>query len=384
MDQTATATTQPDATADTATAAAVPALDEVLDRLSRYEASHLPVVSLYLNLQPDQHGKDNFAPFVRKELPARVKGYPAGSEARDSLDKDAERIERYLANEVPPSANGLAIYACAGADFFEAVPLDAPIPAHRLSIAPEPHVYPLALLLDQHPPHAVVVADGHAARIFVFALGQKIDNATVEAREKIKRTSAGGWSQMRYQRHVQELLKEHARELIGELETLVKRENIQHIILAGEEISVATVRAELSQELAAKVIDAVKLDPKSPDQEVMAAATEALRRHDAKTDAEVVARVVGDYLAGGLGTVGVEEVRKALEIGQVSELYLTAIDAGTEETLADELVARAKQTSASVRFIEDRALLEQYDGVAASLRYRLDNKNGGNGAGDQA
>ena len=138
-------------------------------------------ISLYLNLQPDQHGKDNFHPFVRKELPQRVKSYAAGSEARGSLDRDVDRIERYLANELPAAANGLALFACAGRDLFEAVAIDAPIPNHLLSIAPEPHVYPLALLVDQHPPHAVVLADGHLARIFVFAFGQTIGNASIVA-----------------------------------------------------------------------------------------------------------------------------------------------------------------------------------------------------------
>ena len=371
MEPTATAPLRTDEAPSPASAAAA-SLDQVLDRLARFEPTHLPVISLYLNLQPDQHGKDNFHPFLRKEMPLRLKSYPAGSEARDSLDRDAEKIERYLATDVPASANGLALFACAGRDVFEAVPLDAPIPNHRLSIAPEPHVYPLALLLDQHPPHAVVLADGHAARIFVFALGQTITNATIGAREKIKRIAAGGWSQMRFQRHVQELQTQHARELVTALDALVKAERIEHIILAGEEINVSIVRNELSQELAAKVVDALRLEPKTPEHEVMAAAAEALRRHDARTDAEVVERVVGDYLAGGLGVVGPDDVRKALDIGQVSELYLTAIDAGAEATMADALVAKAKQTSATVRFIEDPALLEPHGGVAASLRYRLE------------
>ena len=44
----------------------------------------------------------------------------------------------------------------------------------------------------------------------------------------------------------------------------------------------------------------LKLEIRTPEQEIMAAAALALRRHDAKTDAEVVERVLGDYRAGGL------------------------------------------------------------------------------------
>jgi peptide subunit release factor 1 (eRF1) len=38
----------------------------------------------------------------------------------------------------------------------------------------------------------------------------------------------------------------------------------------------------------------------------------------------------------------------------------------------DELVTRARQTGAGVRFIEDASLLEEFGGVGALLRYRLE------------
>ena len=74
------------------------------------------------------------------------------------------------------------------------------------------------------------------------------------------------------------------------------------------------------------------------------------------------------HRANGLAVTGVEETRKALEMGQVDELIITAvpdaIDAGTakagdiqpdrttEERAADELIVKATQTSAKIRFIE--------------------------------
>lgn len=363
------------------TATVVSTLDQVIDRLARLEPTHLPVISLYLNLQADQHGKDDYQRFLRRELPERARAYPTGSEARASIDQDIERIEQYLGNHLPASANGLALFACAAMDgFFEAVSLDAPVQSHRVTIAPEPHLYPLERLLDENPPHAVVLADGQAARIFVFALGEMVRNTTVEASEKIKRSSAGGWSQMRFQRHVEEVKAEHARELVAALDRLVREEGIDRIILVGDEVNVPLIKSELTTELAAKVIDELKLEPRTPSHEIMRAAAEALRRHDAKTDIEAVEQVMGDYLAGGLGAAGADEVRQALERGQVNELLLTASDAGGQDTATDELVAKARQISARVRFIQDPSLLERVGGIAASLRYRLDVPSGADAA----
>jgi peptide subunit release factor 1 (eRF1) len=104
----------------------------------------------------------------------------------------------------------------------------------------------------------------------------------------------------------------------------------------------------------------------------MAAAAEALRRHDARTDAEFVERVLSDYRAGGLAVAGSEETLQALTNGQVDELLLSAHDTGIDSGLTpDKLVTKARQTDASIRFIEDPALLREVEGIAGSLRFRL-------------
>jgi peptide subunit release factor 1 (eRF1) len=62
----------------------------------------------------------------------------------------------------------------------------------------------------------------------------------------------------------------------------------------------------------------------------------------------------------------------------VSEPVLQAASAGEPAAtspdtvrLADELVAKAKQTSARITFIEDLELLSEYGGVAALLRFKI-------------
>jgi peptide subunit release factor 1 (eRF1) len=84
------------------------------------------VLSLYLDLRPDQHGRDNYDTFLRKTLLER--GRTLKGDARKSFERDAERIRGYLNTDVPQSTTGLAVFACAAADdFFEAVQLEAPI-----------------------------------------------------------------------------------------------------------------------------------------------------------------------------------------------------------------------------------------------------------------
>jgi hypothetical protein len=76
-------------------------LNAQLDRLAAFDSGPFPVLSLYLNLQPDQHGRDSFEPFLRKELADRIRTYPAEGPERQSLERDAERIREYLGGVEP-------------------------------------------------------------------------------------------------------------------------------------------------------------------------------------------------------------------------------------------------------------------------------------------
>lgn len=136
-------------------------------------------------------------------------------------------IERYLANELNRSSDGLALFACSG-EFFEAVQLDAPVSEHWLFISEMPHLYPLAVLIDRYPRCAVVQLDTNRARIFVFGLGSVEKQAEVTG-VKTRRTSMG-WSQARYQRHAENFHLHHVKEVVSELDPIVRADNIPHII----------------------------------------------------------------------------------------------------------------------------------------------------------
>lgn len=361
------------------------ALSAKLDQLAAFEAGAFPVVSLYLNTQPNQNGRDQFEPFLRKELAERIRTYPANGPERESLGRDAVTIREY-AGHIEASANGFAIFACAGAGLFEAIELTAPVPEHRMFISDTPHLYPLARLVDAYPRYAAVVADTNAARIFVFA-ANTIERAEQIEGTKTHRHKMGGWSQARYQRHIDNFRLHHAKDIAEALGRIVRDERITSIVIAGDEVIVPLLKAQLSKEVADRVIDVVKLDIRAPAREVLEKTIAVLREKDSETDRDKVQALVGAYRANGLGVVGYDETKAALELGQVEELIITAtadaLDAGekhagdvqpdrsAEERAADELVAGARQTAARIRFIEDRALLAGVGGVGALLRYKL-------------
>ncbi|HEY6186332.1 MAG TPA: hypothetical protein VIW80_01535 [Pyrinomonadaceae bacterium] len=69
-----------------------------LDELAAFEPTGYPFVSLYLDMRSDQHGRDNFDSFVRKEFAAR------GYRGRKSPSSKMRRCSPVLeADETLPS-----------------------------------------------------------------------------------------------------------------------------------------------------------------------------------------------------------------------------------------------------------------------------------------
>jgi peptide chain release factor subunit 1 len=381
------------------TPATATSLEDRLKSLTALEPVPLPVISLYLDLRPNQHGRDDYDGFVRKVLPERMKAFPQGSMERDSFERDVARIQGYLGGELNRAANGLAIFASGGSGLFEAIQLDAPLDQHWLFVGSVPHLYPLARLIGKYPRYAAVLLDSHKARIFVFGLAS-IEQARQVTGEKTRRHSQGGWSQARYQRHIGNLHLQHIKEVIDTLDALMRDEGIDHLVAAGPDEALALLRDNLPPHLAEKLDATANLDLTASDAEVLQATLESFQDRTAETDAQRVQELLDGWRGGGLGVAGPEATLRALEMGQVEELLITgSLDAlkpvqrlpddaapgpvradtsapqgaGDEMTvkLAGELVARAQQTGARIRFIEDPALLAEVGGVGASLRFRI-------------
>jgi peptide chain release factor subunit 1 len=376
-------------------------LSEQLERLAAFEPAPYPVVSLYLNTRPGQQGRDQYQAFIRKEFKARSRTYPPGSPERESLDRDLEKIARYLETELQPSANAVAVFACSAGELFEAIQVGGTVEQHSLYIGDQPHLYPLARLESQYPRYAAVLVDTHTARIMVFAAGDLVSERDVLG-VKTRSTSQGGWSQARYQRHISNFHLQHAKEVVDALDRVVQAEGITRILLSGDEVIMPVLREQLPKHLAEKVVDEVRLATNAPLTDVLKVSLEAMQKLSERTDREKVDAAIDGYRAAGLGVVGPEETLTALVTGEVEELLISAsmremqaaevaannglipepavesasageaADAEPEVVrLADELIVKAKQTADRITFIEDPSLLAEYGGVAALLRFRI-------------
>jgi peptide subunit release factor 1 (eRF1) len=210
--------------------------------------------------------------------------------------------------------------------------------------------------------------------------------------KKGKRVSAGGWSQARYQRRVENLHAKHMKEVAEAVENLVREEKIARILVAGDEVALPLLREQLSPSTRELLTEVGGVDMKTPEADVFRVTLDAFRVADQESDQERVDEVLNAWRAGGLGTVGLAGVRAALERGQVDRLLVPAIPSRSaadvasanadsrapkdqtselDEAAIEELVTLARRTDAEITFIEDARLLTPARQVGAMLRYRV-------------
>src|SRR5437016_2190909 len=99
-------------------------LSKLIKKLAAFEPAGFPFISLYLNAETNEHGRETYHVWLKKELREREKAYKDNPFEAQRFKNAATRINRYLENEEDPAARGIAIFtSLADESFFEAVQL---------------------------------------------------------------------------------------------------------------------------------------------------------------------------------------------------------------------------------------------------------------------
>lgn len=372
-----------------------------LQKLLEFEAGQGPFISAYLDTSVNENGKRTFDVVLKKQISDHLDTFPEDSEDRKSFEQDVEKVNNFL-EDLDPSTQGVAIFACSRVGLFKTYDFQVPFDENLFFVFDRPHLYPLIKLVSQNRRFAVVQADTNSAHIYVFGRGEVFSREDIQ-NEKTNRSEVGGWSQMRYQRHVDNFHQQHAKEVMTELEKLVRNERIERVILAGDEtVIIPILQAELSKELEDKIIGTTPLSVNAPEHEVLEAADKIVHQHETLEDMKLIETLKEQDYENGLGVTSIGKVLPALLNGQVQDLYVTtnfdSIDynighvnkifkdyaPGIDEDLPsakrtglviDEVLRLAAQTADDIRFIEDDNLLKEAGGVGALLRYQAKGVN---------
>jgi hypothetical protein len=347
---------------------------ERLRGLAALEPRKFLVLSVYLDMRPQATGE---RPALRaglvllkdrlREIEKTL--WPRGP-ALDSFRSDKARIERYLEEEFPVSAQGLAIFACAGQGLFETFEVGMPF-EDQVVARPVPDLFQLARLVSQLETTLVALVDTNTARLFVTRRGffdevSGLDDDSVH----YQRRRTGALNQERYQRHIDKHRADFAKEAAAEIERVVQAEGATRLILIGDAVAVPLLHNALSTPIANLLHDEIlRADIRTRPDQLQREIDPLLAEVQAEESLSLADQLITEVQTSGLGVLGLEETRTALTHGQVDVLLLEA-SAPLDEAGRSDLIRLAATTSADVEIVEQHPLLSQSGGVGALLRYR--------------
>jgi len=373
-------------------------LQTKLQELTALPSTEHPFLSIYLDWRPDGTGLRQSVQALEQAFDLIAGQIKQREGNLKSFEADRERIMDYVNRDAPKDASGLAIFACDAEGIWETLPLQVPVETQIVEDR-YPHIFNLARILDDYETYAVVLADSQESRIFVISLNEAEKAGETQADEKIRRFEAGGWGQMLFQRRTENIIKAHTKDIADKLGRIIKRYDVQHVIIAGNDSIKGTVLDSMPAQIKDKLVDYVKLDINSNWQSIMETIEPMMREVERAQEADDVDDLETEVNSkGGLGAVGIGDVALALTKGQVRMLLMLqdfmatggecpncgSLRPGLRPTcpfdgaemqqidLREAFVARARQQNAVIQIVEQSPFLAQHEGVGALLYYRDD------------
>jgi peptide chain release factor subunit 1 len=371
-----------------------------LRELAAFRAENGCAISLYLDLDPSiVPTAGDTATRVRSLLDAGSKSHGARRpdlphEVRQGLRADFERLERYFDGEFErDGAHGLAIFSAGLDNVWSVLQLPSSVP-DNVRVADDFLLAPLVPLLGRGDGVLVAVVGREQGRLLALRRG-RLEEIADRTEEAPGRHDQGGWSQGRFQRHIENVDQEHYRTVSDELERAFRRLGRPRIVVVGTE----EIRAEfidvLTAEVQEAIIGSVTAEAHASNTELQEAVLPSLEEWRSNRESEAVERWREEAGRGARASSGWEKTLEAASDGRVELLLYQEgaqndafrcpacgraslgastcpLDGTTMEPRDDGLDLAVRQTLAhggDVLAVKYRRDLDPVEGIGAILRF---------------
>jgi peptide chain release factor subunit 1 len=373
---------------------------EQLRDLAGFRADQGCAISLYLNLDPSEvptpADVETRASSLISDVQRKFEERKAslGREQREALKHDIERIKAWLDDGLDRhGVRGIAVFAAALDNFWSTLPLPDPV-ADQVRIASDLCLAPLARLVGRADGVLVAAVGRERGQVFKLAGGNLVEIAD-ETEDVPGRHDQGGWSQARYERHIDEIVERHWRRVADTLDTCVRQHPSARVVLVGAEEMRSDFEEILSSEVKNRLLGWTTAEAHADAPQLLESARPVVEEWRARREEEMIARWREEAAKNGRAAKGWEQTLEAASDGRAELLLVqdgvdepayqcprcgraqTAngscpLDGTTLESRDSGLDLAVHQTLAhggTVHVIRDRRDLDPVGGVGALLRY---------------
>jgi peptide chain release factor subunit 1 len=298
--------------------------DELRD-LAAFEAEKGCAVSLYLDLDPSVTPTAGDAGTrLRSLLDEAARGDGANRrelthDQRRGLRADFDRIRDYYEREFRrEGARGLAIFSAGLDNVWRPLDLTEPVPDH-VKVGRRLYLAPLVPLVGRGE-GALVVVVGRELGQFYRLRGGRLEEVADRTEEQHGQHDQGGWSQARYQRHIETLVQEHLRRIADELDRIVRRLHGPQIVVISSEGTRADFDGLLSKEARGAIVGWTHAEAHAQGPELLALATPVLEQWRDEQETAALSRWREEAGRNGRAAAGWERTLEAASDGRVDLL----------------------------------------------------------------
>ena len=231
---------------------------EGLRELATFRADNGCAISLYLDLNPsvsptagdiDSRVNALLEQILRSEIANRAE---LTHEQKQGLGDDVARLRAFFESDFSRErSHGYAIYSAGLDNVWQPLPLSERVP-DLVKVGRTFYLAPLVPLIGRGD--GVLVAFVGRERGNLYRLrGGRLEELANEFDEQHGRHDQGGWSQARYQRHIEKLVQDHLKDVATTLERALRRLRRPRVVVVASE----ETRAELEEELSSEVKEAI-------------------------------------------------------------------------------------------------------------------------------
>jgi peptide chain release factor subunit 1 len=373
--------------------------DELRD-LAAFEAEKGCAVSLYLDLDPSvSPTAGDAATRLHSLLDEAAKGDGANRrdlshDQRQGLKADFTRIQDYYEREFTrEGARGLAVFIAGLDNVWRPLALTEPV-RDDVKVGRTLYLAPLVPLIGRGE-GAVVVVVGRERGRFYRLRGGRLEELVDHTEEQPGQHDQGGWSQARYQRHIETLVHDHLKEVAEELDRVVRRLHGPQVVVISSEETRADFDDLLSKDAAAAIVGWTHAEAHAQAPELLELATPVLERWRAEQEQAALERWREEAGRDGRAAAGWEQTLEAASDGRVDLLLFQdgadhpavrcprcgrvaledgkcPLDGTSMERSEEGLDLAVHQTlihGGSVWAVQHRQDLEPVEGIGALLRY---------------
>jgi peptide chain release factor subunit 1 len=293
-----------------------------LRQLAGFRAENGCATSLYLNLDPSEVPTAGDAQSRMNALLStaeKVDRKDLTHEQRGALKADFERIARWFDDDFDRNgARGVAVFAAGLDNFWTTLALPEAVP-DRFKVSHELYLAPLVRVVARADGTIVAVVGREQGQLFRLSAG-RLQELGDYSDETPGRHDQGGWSQARYQRHIEHLVQEHVKDVAEVLDRSRRRLHVPKIVLVCSEEMRSEFLDALSAEAREAVVGWVPAEAHAGPAQLLETITPVLEDAEAKDEAEVLARWREDAGRGTRAASGWKQTLEAASDGRVDVL----------------------------------------------------------------